>query len=61
MKKLIDRQKLDVISMLIPELNIPKWASIIYKISHPHKGCPHQDWEEEAIKIYKNMKRNKIL
>lgn len=28
--------------------------SLIYKIIHPSKKCPHPDWSEDAKKMYKD-------
>ena len=61
-KKLSDRKKLDLISMLIPEeFNLPKWAGDIYMIAHPDKDCQHLSWEKETIKLYKYFKKIKML
>ncbi len=28
----------------------------IHRIVHPYKGCRHQDWENEAVEMYKEIK-----
>ena len=69
MKKLTDRQKLDLIDYLCAEMEcdskfggkLNKFAGDIYKIAHPCENCKHPLWEEESLKMYKSLKAEKII
>ena len=63
MNKLTDTEKMELLRDIlgnsdistdekIPETRI---LNIIYKIIHPDISCPHDDWEEEAIKLSKSL------
>jgi len=69
MKKITDRQKLDVIDYLCAEMEcdakigskLGNFAGDIYKITHPHKECRHLDWERETLEFYKHLKDDGII
>ena len=66
---LTNRQKLDLISLLVEEKcfefkingRTQKFLNLLYKISHPHKKCQHKDWEKQAEALYKDFKSKNIL
>jgi len=29
----------------------------IYRVAHPHRKCPHSDWDKENIKLAKDLKK----
>ena len=29
----------------------------IHRIVHPYEGCRHPDWEDEAVEMYKEIKK----
>jgi len=39
------------------EKSLAELVSRLYTIVHPHKGCPHKDWEEENETRYNIMKK----
>ena len=72
MKKLTDKQKLELLRGLIDNadydetaqsLGFKDWESAIkllnqiHRIVHPYEGCRHLDWEDEAAEMYKEIKK----
>lgn len=62
-KKLTDTQKLELLRELVCSADYDEMKktgdiellNTIHRIVHPDKDCPHQDWEDEAIKMYKKI------
>ena len=65
MKKLTDKQKLELLRDLICNSDYDSTGDTlesrllnqIHKIVHPYEGCRHLDWEDEAAEMYKEIKK----
>ncbi len=68
MKKLTARQKLDLINYLCSDIEMDSsmesqlaFSNDVYEIAHPSKDCSHPGWEDKWFKVYKELKRKKII
>ena len=65
MKKLTDKQKLELLRDLMSNSSYEeakdtlesRLLTKIHRIFHPYEGCQHLDWEDEAIGLYREIKK----
>ena len=65
MKKLTDKQKLELLRDLIGNSDYDETKDTlesrllnqIHRIVHPYEDCRHLDWEDEAVEMYKEIKK----
>ena len=65
MKKLTDKQKLELLKYLIDNSDYDevktnmevRLLNQIHRIVHPYKKCRHPDWEDDTVEMYKEIKK----
>lgn len=69
MKRLTNRQKLKLIDglcLLYHDSAKDHSAAVkaldnIYRVAHPHNGCPHETWDNATVRLAKRMKKSGIV